>query len=340
MIQYGSPKTPGSSSNKVNDDEPKGFVVQPKNQPSPGKLKVPQKDLLVFFRQLSVVLESGVALAQGMILIAENMTNVKLAYCIQRIAFQLNAGEELSSSLRQYPKVFEPIAIGLIEAGEAGGILGEVLDRIALLLEERAKIKGQIIGALIYPALVLVLAVSVSLGLLIFIVPKFKSMFDNMGAELPALTSFMLNLSNLVTSIAFAAGAPVTIFIGMYLFKKYYGTKKGRLLVDTNILKIPLFGDLLLRSEMAGMCDTLSTLIKSGIPIVDGIQRCISASSNELIRQTLQKSILLVTQGQELNYSMGRSNVFPKLVISMIKIGEETGQLSFMLEKLAVLQEK
>ena len=340
MIQYGSPKTPGSSSNKVNDDEPKGFVVQPKNQPSPGKLKVPQKDLLVFFRQLSVVLESGVALAQGMILIAENMTNVKLAYCIQTIAFRLNAGEELSSSLRRYPKVFEPIAIGLIEAGEAGGILGEVLDRIALLLEERAKIKGQIIGALIYPALVLILAVSVSLGLLIFIVPKFKSMFDNMGAELPALTSFMLNLSNFVTSIAFAAGAPITIFIGLYLFKKYYGTKKGRLLIDTNILKIPLFGELLLRSEMAGMCDTLSTLIKSGIPIVDGMQRCISASSNELIRQTLQRSILLVTQGQELNYSMGRSNVFPRLVISMIKIGEETGQLSFMLEKLAVFYKR
>ena len=340
MIQYGSPKTPGSSSNKVNDDEPKGFVVQPKNQPSPGKLKVPQKDLLVFFRQLSVVLESGVALAQGMILIAENMTNVKFAYCIQTIAFRLNAGEELSSSLRQYPKVFEPIAIGLIEAGEAGGILGEVLDRIALLLEERAKIKGQIIGALIYPALVLVLAVSVSLGLLIFIVPKFKSMFDNMGTELPALTSFMLNLSNFVTSIGFAAGAPITIFIGLYLFKKYYGTKKGRLLIDANILKVPLFGELLLRSEMAGMCDTLSTLIKSGIPIVDGMQRCISASSNELIRQTLQRSILLVTQGQELNYSMGRSNVFPRLVISMIKIGEETGQLSFMLEKLAVFYKR
>ena len=143
-------------------------------------------------------------LAQGMILIAENMTNAKLAYCVQTIAFRLNAGEELSSSLRQYPKVFEPIAIGLIEAGEAGGILEQVLDRIALLLEERAKIRGQIIGALIYPALVLILAVSVSLGLLIFIVPKFKSMFDGMGAELPALTSFMLNLSNFVTSPTFA----------------------------------------------------------------------------------------------------------------------------------------
>ena len=340
MIQYGSSESPKSTGEAQPGRETQGLGITGKNQPPAAKLKVPQKDLLIFFRQLSVILESGVALAQGMILIAENMTNAKLAYCIQTIAFRLNAGEELSSSLRQYPKVFEPIAVGLIEAGETGGILEQVLDRIALLLEERAKIRGQIIGALIYPALVLILAVSVSLGLLIFIVPKFKSMFDGMGAELPALTSFMLNLSNFVTSLQFAVGAPAVILAGIYLFRAYYSTKKGRLIVDTYILKVPLFGDLLLRSEIAGMCDTLSTLVNSGIPIIDSINRCISASSNELIRQTLQRSILLVTQGQELNYSMGRSDVYPKLVISMIKIGEETGQLSFMLEKLAVFYKR
>ena len=340
MIQYGTSQSPRNQGDAQSNSGSQNLRIQAKNQPPAAKLKVPQKDLLVFFRQLSVILESGVALAQGMILIAENMTNAKLAFCVQSIAFRLNAGEELSTSLRQYPKVFEPIAIGLIEAGEAGGILEQVLDRIALLLEERAKIKGQIIGALVYPALVLLLSLSVSLGLLIFIVPRFKNMFDSMGAELPALTTFMLNLSNFVTSITFAVGAPLIITAGVYLFSRYYATKKGRLFIDTNILKIPLFGDLLLRSEMAGMCDTLSTLVNSGIPIVDSMNRCISASSNELIRQTIQRSILLVTQGQELNYSMGRSNVFPKLVISMIKIGEETGQLSFMLDKLAVFYKR
>ena len=340
MIQYGkSGSANNSDEGQINQETPQ-LKLSPRNQPPASKLKVPQKDLMIFFRQLSVILESGVALAQGMLLISENMTNAKMAYCIQTIAFRLNAGEELSSSLRLYPKVFEPIAVGLIEAGEAGGILGEVLDRVALLLEERAKIRGQIIGALVYPALVLLLAISVSLGLLIFIVPKFKDMFDDMGAELPALTSFMLNLSNFVTSLTFIIGAPLVIATGLYLFRAYYSTKQGRLIIDTNILKIPLFGDLLLRSEMAGMCDTLSTLVNSGIPVVDGIKRCISASSNELIRQTLQRSIKLVTQGQELNYSMGRSNVFPKLVISMIKIGEETGQLSFMLEKLTVFYKR
>jgi len=323
--------------NTAANSNPSGFL---NNQPSPAKLKVPQKDLLVFFRQMAVILQSGVPLAQGMMLIAENMTNAKLANCVQRIASRIGAGEELSFSLRQYPKVFEPLAIGLIEAGEAGGILEQVLDRIALLLEERAKIRGQIIGALIYPGLVLLLAVSVSLGLLIGIVPKFKDMFDGMGAELPALTTVMLNLSKFVTSMGFAIGDPLSIAIAIYLFRGYYSTSAGRLTVDTNLLRVPLFGDLLLRSEMASMCDTLSTLVNSGIPIVDALERCISASPNELIRKTLRQSIFLVKQGQELNYSMGRNGVFPKLVISMIKIGEETGQLSFMLENLATFYKR
>ena len=232
------------------------------------------------------------------------------------------------------------MAVGLIEAGEAGGILEQVLDRVALLLEERAKIRGQIIGAMIYPVIVLLLATTVSLGLLIFIVPRFKTMFDGMGAELPALTSFLLDLSKAITTLEFAVGAPVTIAIIVIAFGRYYSTKQGRYVIDRIILQVPLFGDLILRSEMASMSDTLATLVNAGIPIVDGLKRCISASSNELTRRTLQQGIDLVQQGQELNYSLGRSGLFPKLVISMIKIGEETGQLSFMLEKLAVFYKR
>ena len=165
-------------------------------------------------------------------------------------------------------------------------------------------------------------------------------MFDGMGAELPALTTVMLNLSKFVTSLSFAIGAPLSILVAIYLFRSYYSTSSGRLTVDSNLFKIPLFGDLLLRSEVASMCDTLSTLVNSGISIVDALERCISASSNELIRKTLRQSIFLLKQGQELNYSMGRNGVFPKLVVSMIKIGEETGQLSFMLENLATFYKR
>ena len=341
MASYGSTTTTKTSNTVQRKQQSSGLLSELMGgPPAPARLKVPQKDLLVFFRQLAVILQSGVPLAQGLILIAENMTNENLSQCVQRISSRLSAGEELSLSLRQYPKVFEPLTIGLIEAGEAGGILEDVLDRIALLLEERAKIRGQIIGALVYPVIVMVLAVSVSLALLIFIVPRFKAMFDGMGAELPALTNFLLELSKFVTSPYFTFGAPLTVLLIMYLFRGYYSTAIGRLNVDKNILKVPLFGDLLRKSEMASMCDTLATLVNSGIPIVDGIERCISASSNELVRRTLRESILLIRQGQELNYSMGRSGVFPKLVISMIKIGEETGQLSFMLEKLAVFYKR
>ena len=299
------------------------------------KLKVPQSDLLVFFRQMSVMLTSGVPLAQGLELLAENMTNKQFGACIFDISKKLAGGEELSSCLNSYSRIFTPITVGLIEAGEAGGILSEVLERLALLLEARSKIKGQITGALIYPVAVLVLAVTISLALLIFIVPTFDEMFKSMGAELPALTGFMLTLSKIVTSVGFAIGGPISIFIILYLYNTSYKTQSGREFFDGLFLKIPLFGDLLLKSELVSIADTLSTLINSGVPLVEGIQRCINASNNEIIKIALRKSITLITQGQELSYSLISSKVIPRLLVSMIKIGEETGALSFMLENLS-----
>ena len=299
------------------------------------KLKVKQDDLLVFFRQMSVMLKSGVPLSQGLELLAENMTNKKFGACVFDISKKLNSGEDLSSCLSSYPRIFAPITVGLIEAGEAGGILSKVLERLALLLEAQSKIKGQITGALIYPVAVLVLAVTISLALLIFIVPTFDEMFKSMGAELPALTGFMLSLSRVVTSLGFFIGAPIIGIIVVYLFKTSYSTKSGRLFFDNLFLKIPLFGDLLLKSEIASMSDTLSTLINSGISLVEAIERCINASNNEVIRKALTRSISLITQGQELSFAFSTAKVMPKLLVSMIKIGEETGALSFMLDNIA-----
>lgn len=299
------------------------------------KLKVPQNDLLVFFRQMAVMLKSGVPLSQALELLAENMTNKKFGANIFDVSKRLGSGEELSTSLGKYPRIFSPIMIGLIEAGEAGGILSEVLERLASLVESQSKIKGQITGALIYPVAILVLAVTISLALLIFIVPTFDEMFKSMGAELPALTSFMLVLSRVVTSLQFIIIAPILVFIGFYLFNTIYSTQSGRKFIDNLILKVPLFGDLILKSELASMSDTLSTLINSGISIVEAIERCINASSNEIIKIALRRSISLVTQGQELSTSLESAKVIPRLLISMIKIGEETGALSFMLQNLA-----
>ena len=299
------------------------------------KLKVPQTDLLVFFRQMAVMLKSGVPLSQALELLAENMTNKEFGANILDVSKRLGSGEELSSSLSNYPRIFSPIMIGLIEAGEAGGILSPVLERLASLIEAQNKIKGQITGALIYPVAILVLAVTISLALLIFIVPTFDDMFKSMGAELPALTSFMLVLSRIVTSLGFLIIAPISVFICFYLFNISYSTQSGRKFIDNLVLKIPLFGDLILKSELASMSDTLSTLINSGISIVEAIERCINASNNEIIKIALRRSISLVTQGQELSTSLETAKVIPRLLISMIKIGEETGALSFMLENLS-----
>ena len=299
------------------------------------KLKVPQTDLLVFFRQMAVMLKSGVPLSQALDLLAENMTIKEFGANLLDVSKRLGSGEELSSSLSNYPRIFSPIMIGLIEAGEAGGILSPVLERLASLIEAQNKIKGQITGALIYPVAILVLSLTISLALLIFIVPTFDDMFKSMGAELPALTSFMLVLSRIVTSLGFLIIAPISVFICFYLFNISYSTQSGRKFIDNLVLKIPLFGDLILKSELASMSDTLSTLINSGISIVEAIERCINASNNEIIKIALRRSISLVTQGQELSVSLEKAKVMPRLLVSMIKIGEETGALSFMLENLA-----
>ena len=179
------------------------------------------------------------------------------------------------------------------------------------------------------------MAISVSLGLLIGIVPQFESLFSNMGAKLPALTAFMLTLSRFVTTWTFAIGAPILSFISFYAFNISYSSRKGRRFFDNLILKIPLFGDLILKSEVAQMSDTLSTLINSGIPMVEALENCIKASNNEIIKIALRKSISLVTQGEELSSTFESSKVIPRLLVSMVKIGEETGELSFMLENIS-----
>lgn len=335
MAEYGiSYVSPGQQQGSLN--QAGGPPASPRGMPSPGRLKVPQKDLLILFRQLAVILQSGVPLAQGLELLASNMTNPQLAACIMQIALRLNSGEELSVCLKQYPKVFKPITVGLIEAGEAGGILEEVLDRIAHLMEQQAKLRGQMIGALIYPVIVLVLAITVSLALLIFIVPRFETMFASLGAQLPAITQVMLNLSRFVTNPAGMGMVVAILLASIYLFRGYYNTSAGRLAVDSRLFGLPLFGGLLLRFEMASLSETLATLVNSGIPIIDGLERCISASSNQLIKNTLARSIILAQQGQPLSVSLDNSKALPRLFISMVRIGEETGELSFMLEKLAI----
>ena len=295
---------------------------------------------LIFFRQLSIILRSGVPLSQGLQLLSENISDKNFANCVRDIASQLNSGKDLSSSLKEYPKIFDAVVLGLIEAGETGGILPDVLERVATLLDAKNKLKSQITGALIYPVILLVLALTVSLGLLIFIVPTFEDLFKGLGAELPGLTQFMLNLSRFVTSPLFVILAPIVSILFFLGFTQYYSTYKGKLLLDSIFLKIPIFGQLILRSELASLSDTLSTLINAGVTITEALEKCVISASNQIIKNTIKKAVTLVQEGQLLGYSFSLSKAIPRLFISMIKIGEETGELSYIMENISLFYKR
>jgi len=337
MAPYGDPTTSTTHTPKQRGvGEKTLWEILTSKEISPRRLKVPVKQQMVFFRQLAVIMQSGVPIAQGLVLLSENMTNPQFSNCISTIAGRLSAGETISSCLRMYPKVFKPITIGLIEAGETGGILEHVLDRIALLLEQQEKIKGQMISALIYPVIVLVIALGVGLGLLIGIVPRFAVMFNDLGAELPDITVFMLNLSALVTNPIVMGSIVVGILLLSFVVSNSYRTRPGRLAIDSFLLKLPVLGPLFMKYEMANMSETLSTLTSSGIPIVDGLERCVSASSNQVVKDALSVAIADVKRGQTISGSLSTRRAIPKMVSAMIRIGEETGRLPFLLEKLAL----
>ena len=336
MSPYGNPAPTTPKPQKKEGSEKTLWEILTSKEVSPRRLSVPVKQQMVFFRQLAVIMQSGVPIAQGLVLLSDNMTNPQFSGCISTVAQRLSAGEQISTCLRMYPKVFKPITIGMIEAGEVGGILESVLDRIALLMEQQEKLKGQMIGAMVYPVIVLVIAISVGLGLLIGIVPRFAIMFNDLGAELPGITVFMLNLSALVTNPYVIGGTVVGFFIGSFLLGSSYKTKPGRLAIDASLLKLPIFGDLLMKYEMANMSETLSTLVSSGIPVVDGLERCVSSSSNQVVKDALVVAIADVKRGQTISASLATRKSIPKMVSAMIRIGEETGRLPFLLEKLAV----
>ena len=336
MAPYGNQAEAAKPAKKKEGSGKTLWEILTSKEVSPRRLSVPVKQQMVFFRQLAVIMQSGVPIAQGLVLLSDNMTNPQFSGCISTVAQRLSAGEQISTCLRMYPKVFKPITIGMIEAGEVGGILESVLDRIALLMEQQEKLKGQMIGAMVYPVIVLVIAISVGLGLLIGIVPRFAIMFNDLGAELPGITVFMLNLSALVTNPYVIGGTVVGFFIGSFLLGSSYKTKPGRLAIDASLLKLPIFGDLLMKYEMANMSETLSTLVSSGIPVVDGLERCVSSSSNQVVKDALAVAIADVKRGQTISASLATRKSIPKMVSAMIRIGEETGRLPFLLEKLAV----
>lgn len=292
------------------------------------------KDKAVFASKMSALVNAGVPIVRSIDLMASQQKMPLFKRALQSISLEVNQGISLGEALRRWPKVFDKLSIAMVEAGEAGGVLDDSLKRLAKLLEDNAKLQNQIKGAMGYPVAVLFIAISVFLGMTIFIIPTFAGIFDGLGAELPWFTQMMVDLSSLLRS-TFSLYLVLGLIAGIFLFGKFYATPIGRRRVDALVLKLPLFGELIQKTATAQFCRTFSSLTRAGVPILMSLDIVREITSNSIISDAISNSRQDVLQGIPLSVALGRMNVFPDMSISMLSIGEETGEMDAMLSKVA-----
>jgi len=292
------------------------------------------KDKAVFASKMSALVNAGVPIVRSIDLMASQQKMPLFKRALQSISLEVSQGISLGEALRRWPKVFDKLSIAMVEAGEAGGVLDESLKRLAKLLEDNAKLQNQIKGAMGYPVAVLFIAISVFLGMTIFIIPTFAGIFDGLGAELPWFTQMMVDLSSLLRS-TFSLYLVLGLIAGLFLFGKFYATPIGRRRVDALVLKLPLFGELIQKTATAQFCRTFSSLTRAGVPILMSLDIVREITNNSIISDAINNSRQDVLQGIPLSVALGRMNVFPDMSISMLSIGEETGEMDAMLSKVA-----
>ncbi|ACB49769.1 pilin biogenesis protein [Crocosphaera subtropica ATCC 51142] len=292
------------------------------------------KDKAIFSRQFSVMINAGVAIVRCLGVLADQATNPKLKKALLAISAEVQQGVSLSEALGKHEDCFDQLYVSMVEAGETGGVLDEVLNRLAKLLEDMARLQNQIKSAMAYPVTVGILAVIVFFAMTIFLIPVFAGIFEDLGAELPALTQFMLYLSGIMRSwkilIPIVGG-----FALVFGIKQYYKTPVGRLQIDKFLLKMPLFGDLNEKSAVARFCRVFGTLTRSGVPILTSLEIVCNTVGNKVIANAVAGAQAEIQQGGMMSLALQNANVFPQLAIQMICIGEETGELDAMMMKVA-----
>jgi len=292
------------------------------------------KEKAVFANKLSALVNAGVPIVRSLDLMANQQKLPMFKRALMKVSLDVNEGIALGTALRQWPKVFDNISIAMVEAGEAGGVLDETLKRLSKLLEDNARLRNQIKGALGYPIAVLVIAILVFLGMTIFLIPTFAGIFEDLGAELPMFTQLMVDLSELLRS-SFSLYLAGGMLLGTWILSRYYTTYKGRRQIDRLMLKTPLFGDLLTKSATAQFCRIFSSLARAGVPILMSLEISSETAGNAIISDAILKSRTLVQEGIILSAALNRQKVLPELALSMLAIGEETGELDQMLNKVA-----
>ncbi len=321
----------------------KGFVIQEIKEVQGGfdfaefslsMQKVTVKDLALFSRQLATLVNAGVSMVRGLGVMVDQCSNPRLKAALAKVLDDVHQGTNFSDSLRKHPKIFDNLYCAMIQAGETGGVLDDVLARLATLLEDSAKLNNQIKTAMTYPVVVSSIAVLIFLGMCIFIIPVFDGVFKSLGGELPAFTQILVNISNFLKSPSVAI-IPISLFALLFVYKRIYATPAGKLYFDGLFLKLPLFGDLVVKTSVARFARTFGSLSKAGVPILSSLEITAETAGNLVISNAIDSAREAVKEGGQIAPAMEKTQVFPVMALQMISIGEETGEIDKMLMKVA-----
>ena len=295
--------------------------------------KVKDKEMAIFTRQFSTMVDAGLPLVQCLTILSEQSESKTLRAVTSKVAANVEAGSTLADALRRYPKTFDELFVNLVEVGEAGGILDTVLQRLSVYIEKAAALKRKVKSAMIYPATIVGVAFIVVIFMLTFVIPTFAKMFSSMGADLPLPTVIVIKLSEFATRFwwLILAGA-VGVVLGI---RAYYKTEGGKSVIDALLLKLPIFGTLIRKVAVARFTRTLGTLVSSGVPILEGLRITARTAGNRVVERAVLDTRASVTAGKTLADPLKASTVFPPMVVQMISVGEQTGALDAMLNKIA-----
>jgi len=313
--------------------------VKVKRKPREINIKIPgfggvtTKDILIFTRQFSVMIDAGLPLVQGLEIIATQADNREFRRVLTDVKVRVESGSTFADALSQHPKVFDELFTQLVRAGEIGGILDTILQRLGAYIEKNEKLKRRVKGAMMYPSIVLVVAVGVTLVMLMFVTPTFEKMFKDFGGAMPAPTQFLIDLSHAMTTYWYLIfGIPVALFVA---WRFWVGTKSGRAQWDAFILKLPIVGSLIRKIAVARFTRTLGTMLSSGVPILDALEIVAKSAGNKVIERAILTVRARIAEGKNIAGPLAETKVFPPMVVQMIGVGEATGAMDQMLNKIA-----
>jgi len=296
------------------------------------------KDLQVFTRQFATLINSGIPIVQSLDILGTQTQSPSLKKVLIKVKASVESGKRLGDSIDGWPRIFDRLYVSLVKAGEEGGVLDVILNRLAVYIEKAGKLKSKIVGAMWYPAGVLFVAGLVVSGLLIFVIPKFETIFANAGQKLPGLTQLLIDISHSFQKVALLFFGSIAVIV--FLVRKYYGTPSGRLNIDMILIQTPLFGPLIQKSSVARFSRTMATMLSSGVAIMDSLEICANVVGNAVVERAIRKAKVAISEGKSITQPLAAEPFIPSMVVQMIGVGETTGTLDTMLGKIADFYEE